>query len=125
MTTVGEAIDPTQLPINRFRKGERIQAGPELLKSADLSRIAGAGSDEAIQGREGHVIVPAETGAHAGLTKKLHGWLIEIHHEAELIAEEVIDGRLCLERVIAVPAEQLADACVQFFCSMWALSSLL
>jgi hypothetical protein len=42
VTTVGEAIDPTQLPVNCFGKGERIQAGPELLESANLSRIASA-----------------------------------------------------------------------------------
>jgi hypothetical protein len=39
---VGEAIDSTQFLVNRFSEGKRIQAGAELLQSADLSGITGS-----------------------------------------------------------------------------------
>src|SRR5579884_2207291 len=107
--------------------GRRGQGAGSSLVAKLLHRRDGGGVGaprrcQAVEGRLRSVVVSGEAGAVADLADGFHGRLKQGHHEAELVAVEVVEGSERLGRVVPVPAQERADV-RPLFCSMWALSS--
>jgi len=106
---VCQLVDTVEFPLNRGSQGERIQTGSELLEGLQLSAVRVVGSEEAIQRSLRAIIDSPEPRADAHLANKLHRGLKEIHHEAELVPVEIIDGFEGCRGIIPLPAQELAD----------------
>src|SRR5579875_1393374 len=94
----------------------------KLLHRRDGGGVGAPRRCQAVEGRLRSVVVSGEAGAVADLADGFHGRLKQGHHEAELVAVEVVEGSERLGRVVPVPAQERADV-RPLFCSMWALSS--
>jgi hypothetical protein len=94
---VSQAIDPLKFAVDGDRQGKGIQAVAQTLQGPELGRIADACGQEPIQGCLRAIIRPMEPRTDPRFADEFHGGLEEIHHQAQLVAVEIIDGGLRLE----------------------------
>ena len=110
VAVIGEAVDQREFPVDGLGKGKGVETLPERLQRRDGGRIGVRRGGQAVEGRWGGIVPPGESGAAPDLPDEFHGGLKQVHHEAELVAVEVVDGGDGLGGVVAVPAHELADA---------------
>ncbi len=107
--TGGEVIDAGEFAIDGLGKGEGVESGPEAQQRLDLRWVPRAGRHETVERGLGTIVDTFEARAHASLAEELHRWLEEVHHQPELVAVQIVDRGDGLGRIIAVPAQELAD----------------
>ncbi len=103
--SAGELVDPLQLPIDSAGELEGIGCLKRLLQHGHLLGICRLALQHPLKGRAGRVIATSQTRAYADLA-------LQLHRGPEQILE---DPKLFISFL----------TWVQFFCSMWALSSFL
>ncbi len=109
VATVGEAMDLGEFLVDRLGKGKGIYALAKLLQRRDGGRVHPLRRRQVIEGSLRGVVAPGEAGTAADLADQFPRWLKQIHHEAELVAVEVVDRGKRLGRIVPVPAQELPD----------------
>ena len=69
---VGERIDLLELALDGLGQGEGIEAGAHRRQLRDSGRVGLRGVHDALEGRAGRVIAPADAGADPVLAHELH-----------------------------------------------------
>ncbi len=106
---VRQAVDPGEFRLDRLGEGEGVQPLAQMLERLQGVEVGVRRGQEPIEGRLRTIVFALEAGADADIAQELHGRLEEIHHEAQLVAVELVEEREGVGGVKARPAEELAD----------------